>query len=114
MEEVRQPRYSRTRSARASNDRQQEPSIPERSAGLVEALPIEQVERDEDRRRGQGARGAAQPLEARAELLVEGRQLAIEDERIEGQGGDRGHTSGKRLVCCTPVLLRSVTRWRSL
>jgi hypothetical protein len=67
-----------------------DPPLGEREAGEFAAVAVQDVEGDEDRRRGDRSRvRLAQPLEPRAELLVVDRDLAVENQRAGGPLGDR-------------------------
>jgi hypothetical protein len=65
-------------------------AITERARGQGAAVAVQQVERHVDgRRRDGGSVWLAQPVEARAKLLVEDRRLAVEDQRPRRQRPDR-------------------------
>jgi len=66
-------------------------TISQRLVRDVAPVAVEHVERHEDRRRRDDGRvGLAQPLEARSELLIVDRHLAVEHERASGQLRDGG------------------------
>jgi hypothetical protein len=71
------------------------------SACVVESV----VERYEDRRRGDGVRvRLTQPIEARAKLLVEDRDRAIEGECARRQLRDGGRDAGEAACVVAPVV----------
>ena len=65
------------------------PPLAERPLADVAALHVEHVKRDEHGRRGElGGLAVAQPVEARAELLIEHTELAVKHQRPDRQRGD--------------------------
>ena len=90
---------------------------PTRSTGrgppLTQRSLAHQVEHDEHRRRGQlGELPMAEPVEARAELGVEDRELAVKHQGWGRQPRDRsGDASGYRRAWSMPLrLMRRI--WR--
>jgi hypothetical protein len=66
------------------------PALAERPAAHVAALDVHQIEHNHHRRGGHlGGLLMAQPVEARAELGIEDRELAVEHQRRHAEALDR-------------------------
>src|SRR3989442_3703444 len=92
----REPSYRQHELAARDDALQSNATLAQRPPDELAPVLVQQIERHQHGRRGDRVRvWFPQPVEARTELLVVDRNLAVEHQGARGQRGDRGRDAGE-------------------